>query len=131
MGKEQRHLHSRNHHQFVRPSVSLSICSPAAFFIFSKFCLSGLLGGGGVKRAKNGPKWQKILSHSVSQELHLIWLWFLVHMCKMMISPAICFIFSKIWFFWVFQSSSINAKMKFCVSHPPHVCDFFIKRNVG
>ena len=38
------------------------------------------------------------LSHSVSQEPYLIWLWFLVHMYKMMISPAIFFIFSKLWF---------------------------------
>ena len=41
------------------------------------------------------------LPHSVTQELYLIWLWLLVHMCKMMISPAIFFIliFSKLWFF--------------------------------
>ena len=63
------------------------------------------------------------LSHSVSQELYLIWLWFLVHMCKMMISPAIFFHFFKILIFQVFQSSSINAKMKFWgVPHLPHMC---------
>ena len=43
------------------------------------------------RRAKNDPKSQKILFHCVSQELHLIWLWFLVRMCKMMISPTIFF----------------------------------------
>ena len=72
------------------------------------------------KRAKNGPKWQNILSHSVSQELYLIWLWSLVHMCKIM-SPAIFFHFFKILIFQVFQSSSINAKRKFwgvpCLLH--------------
>ena len=39
------------------------------------------------------------LSDSLSQELYLIWLWFLIHLCKMMISPASFFIFSKFWFF--------------------------------
>ena len=34
--------------------------SPGVFFIFSKFWISGLLGGG--KKAKNSPKRQKILS---------------------------------------------------------------------
>ena len=39
------------------------------------------------------------LSHSISQEPYIIWLWFLVHMCRMMISPANCFIFFfKSWF---------------------------------
>ena len=35
------------------------IISAGAFFIFSKFSYFGLLGG---KKAKNSPKWQKILS---------------------------------------------------------------------
>ena len=49
------------------------------------------------------PKWQKFcLSHSVSQEPY-IWLWFLVHMCKMMISPAIFFIFQNFYYcYWGF-----------------------------
>ena len=45
------------------------------------------------KRAKNSPKWQKILSCLISQVLS-----FVVHKCKMIISPAICFISSKFWF---------------------------------
>ena len=48
-------------------------------------------GGEGVQKIAQNDKTN--LSHSVSQELYLIWLWFLVHMCKMMISPAICFSF--------------------------------------
>ena len=88
--------------------------SPDAFFIFSKFRFSGLLVGvgKGQKMAQND---KKNLSHSVSQKLYLTWLWFLVHMCKMMISPAIFFFFFhffKILIFWVFQSSSINVKRK-------------------
>ena len=35
----------------------------------------------------------------IPQEPYLIWLWFLVHMCKMMLSPAIYFIFLKFLFF--------------------------------
>ena len=68
------------------------------------------------------------LSHSVSQELYLIWLWFLVHICKMLIPPAIFFsLFFQNFDFRVFQSSSINAKRRFWGVPPPssHVCDFF------
>ena len=60
----------------------------------------------GCKKAKNGPSFQKIVSvsvSSVSQELHLKWLCFLVHMCKMMISPAIFFSFFRNFDFLVFR----------------------------
>ena len=91
---------------------------------FCSFWFCGLLRGGGFKRQK----WPKILSHFVSQELYLIWLWFLVHMCKIMISPANFFVLSKV-IFPVFQNSSINAKRKFWgVPHLPHMCViFFVK----
>ena len=75
-------------------------------------------------RAKNNPKWQKILSCYISQEPYIIWWWkgkkwpqkvvcllhlifqesyiiwssFMVQMCKRMISPGILFVFSKFWF---------------------------------
>ena len=80
--------------------------------MLSSFLFSGLLGvGKGQKMAQND---KNNLSHSVSQELYLMWrFWFLVHMCKMMISPAIFYNFFTIVIFWVFQSSSINAKRKF------------------
>ena len=50
----------------------------------------------GGKKAKNGPKWQKIMSVSlyVSETVHLI-LWFLVHICKMMRPPGNLFIFQN------------------------------------
>ena len=70
--------------------------------------------GVGSKRAKNDPKWQND-SNSISVELFFIWLWLLVHMCKLMISPAIFYFFFhffKIMIFQVFQSSSINAKRR-------------------
>ena len=102
--------------------------SPDVCFIFSKFWFPGLLGVGG-NRVGNGPKWQKILSHSVSQELYLIWLCFLVHMCKMMISSE---------FFSVFQKSDLSGFSKFineweneilrCAPPSSFVCDFFFQK---
>ena len=56
--------------------------SPGIFLIFVKFWFFGLLAGKGGKRTKNGPKQQKILSRSISQELYIIWLSFVVHMCS-------------------------------------------------
>ena len=68
------------------------IMSPGSFFIFSKFWFLGLLGRG--KRAKNGPKWQKIKSVA----LHI---WGTIHhmtviyVFKMIISSGVFFIYSK------------------------------------
>ena len=50
----------------------------------------------GQKMAQNNKIF--CLSHSISQDLCLVWLWFLVHMCKMR-SPASFLSFSKFWFF--------------------------------
>ena len=55
------------------------------FFLFFKILIFGIVRGG--KRAKNGAKWQKIISRSISQEPYIILLSFMVHMCKMIISP--------------------------------------------
>ena len=57
-------------------------------------------------------KWQKMvnekklcLSCSIAQEPYIIWFSFMVHMCKMIISPGSFFIFSKIRFFrWLRES---------------------------
>ena len=54
---------------------------------------------------KNDPEWQFFLSHSISQELHLKRLLFLVHMCKMMISSVI--------FFSFFQNSDFSGFSNF------------------
>ena len=62
------------------------------FSRFSKFWVVRRVKG--QKMAQN----EKKISHSVSQEPYLIWLWFKVQFCKMMISPAVFFIFSKFWF---------------------------------
>ena len=82
-------------------SFSVHYCkimiSPGIFFVFVKFWFFGLLAGKGGKRTKNGPKRQKILSRSISQEPYVIWLLFMVHICKMIFSGAF-FIFSKFLF---------------------------------
>ena len=74
------------------------VISPGVFSFFQNFDFFDCQRD---KRAKNGPKWQKILSVtcSISQEPYLIWLSFMVHMCKVIISPGDYFIFSKFWFF--------------------------------
>ena len=103
--------------------------SQDAFFIFSKFWFSGLLeegggGGGGVKGPKKAQNDKKFLSHSVSQELYLICLWFLIHMCKM-ISPAMFFSFlhnSNFLGFSKFINKCQNEILR--CAPPSHVCDF-------
>ena len=65
-----------------------------------------------------GIKWQKMvqndrkfcLFNSVSQEQYLEWLWFLVHMCRMMIFPAICFHFFKILIFFLFLGREVKGR---------------------
>ena len=73
------------------------------FFHFLKILIFLVVrgeGGGGVKWQKMAQNVKKFcLSHFVSQELYLIWLWVLVHLCKMRISPATFFIFSTFLFF--------------------------------
>ena len=93
------------------------IISPGNFFIFSKFWFFGLLGG---KRAKNGPKWQKILSIA----LHI---WGTIHhmtviyVCKMIISSGVFSIFLKILIFWVHRGvkgqKMVQNDKKFCLLH--------------
>ena len=77
------------------------IISPGIFFIFFKILIFKIIRGEvkGQKMAQS----DKIfcLSHSEFQEPYIIWLWFLVHMCKMMISPANFFIFQN-FDFWGF-----------------------------
>ena len=70
---------------------------------------------------KNGPKWQKIvLSHSISQEPYIMWLLFMVHLWKMIISSVIFFHFFKILIFWVHSGvkwqKTVQNDKKFCLS---------------
>ena len=96
--------------------------SPGFFFIFSKFWFSRFLGS---EKAKNSPKWQKIMSVAL-QEPYIIWLSFMVHISKMMISPVVFFfIFSKLLIFWVIrqvkgQKMAQNDR-KLCLSHTQYL----------
>ena len=83
------------------------------FFRFLKFWFFGLLG------AKNSPKWQKILSYFISQEQYIIWLSFVVCLCKMIISPVVFSIFPNL----IFQvlkgvkgKKTVQNDKKFCPS---------------
>ena len=75
---------------------------------------------------KNVPKLQKKISHCISQELYLIWLWFLVHTCKMMISPAIFFHFFQHSDFSGFSNFISKCQKEILRCGPPssRVCDF-------
>ena len=80
------------------------------FFVFSKFWFFGLLGEVGVKGQKMIQNDKKIcLSHSLSKELYLIWLWFLVNMYNM-ISWTIFFVFSKFWFFGLLGEVGVKGQ---------------------
>ena len=98
-------------------SFMVNKCKMISFFLkkngfyFSKILIFWVVRR--VKGQKMAENDIKNLSHSMSQELYFIWLWFLVHMCKVMISPAFFFpffSFFKILIFRVFQSSSIMLK---------------------
>ena len=96
------------------------IISPGLFLIFSKFWFFGLLGG---KRAKNGPKWEKFcLSHLVSQEPYSIWLSFMVHLYKKIVSPGIFYIFFKILIFQVAR----GVKGQIMVQNGKKICMFHL-----
>ena len=59
----------------------------------SKYIFGIISGGKRAKKTQNDKNF--CLSHSVSQELYIIWFWFLIHMCKMMIFPGNFFIFEN------------------------------------
>ena len=74
----------------------------------------------GVKREKIAQNEKKIcLSPSVSQEPYIIYLWFLVDMRKMMISPRFFFIFSKFWFSWFLREKKDKKWPKITNFSPP------------
>ena len=69
------------------------------------------------KRPKNGPRWQKkFVSQKkklqlISQEPYIIWLSFMVHLCKMMISLAgFFFHFFKILILWVIKGGGVKGQ---------------------
>ena len=71
--------------------------SPTMFFSFSKFRFFRLLGGAkGQKTIQNDKN--LCLSRFIFQEPYIIWLSFVVHLCEMIISPSVFFIFSNLIF---------------------------------
>ena len=84
------------------------ILPPQIFFIFSKFWFSGLLGGKG-QIAQNDKTFG--LSCSISQEPYILWSSFVVHKCKMIISPGF-FYFFKILIFWFLGGSKGKHRPK-------------------
>ena len=74
--------------------------SPVALFSFSKFWFFGLsVGEKSKKMVQNDKKF--CLLHSISQEPCIIWLKFMVHICKMIIFSGVFFHFFKFLIFWV------------------------------
>ena len=73
------------------------IISPGFFSLFQNFDFLCCYGLKGQKTVQNDKKFCP--SCFISQELYIIWLSFMVGMCKMMISHVFFFIFLKFWFF--------------------------------
>ena len=74
--------------------------SPGVFFIFLKFWFFWAVRVvKGLKIAQN-ELWKLHLTRAISQEQCNIWSWFLVLLCKMMISPAFYFHCFEIFIFW-------------------------------
>ena len=93
------------------------------FYFFKIFilCVVKGEGSGGVKGKKMVQNEKFCLSCSISQKSHIIWFWFMVLMCKMIISPVVFFIFSKFWFFGLLGGSkgkkSLKITKKLCSLH--------------
>ena len=107
-------LHSMSQEPYIIwLSFLVHICkmviSPGVFFchFFKILILLIVCGVKGQWMTKN----DKILclSHPVSEEPYIIWLWFLVHKSKVVISPAKFFYLFKVLIFWC--SSSILQEL--------------------
>ena len=99
------------------------------FSVFQILIFWFVMGVKGQKTVQNNKKF--CLSCFISQKLYVIWLSFMVHLCKMVISPGIFFYFLKIWIFWIVkekkgQEIDQNDK-KFChalISQEPYIIWF-------
>ena len=78
------------------------------------------LGPLGVKRDKKCPK--NATSHSLSQELYIIWSSFIAHMCKMIISAGVFLFFSKCSFSVLFRGRGGRINDKKMVQNDKNVC---------
>ena len=96
------------------------IISPGVFFHFSKILIFWVVGGIKVQKIVQN---DSCLLHSVAQQPYIIRLSFMVHMCKMIISPGLLH-FLKILIFWVVRGVKgqklVQNDKKFCPSHSIH-----------
>ena len=67
------------------------------------------MGGKGQKLVQNDKKVCP-LQHSISQEPFIIWLSFMIHICKMIISSGVVFIFSKFWFYGSIGGKTVKGR---------------------
>ena len=82
------------------------------FSVFQNFDFLDFHGG---KRGKNGPKWEKTLSLFISQEPY-IRLSFMVHLCKMIITPGGFLSFFQNFDFWgVKGQKMVQNDKKLCL----------------
>ena len=73
------------------------LITPGIFFIFSKLLIFRVVRGvKGQKMVQNNRKFCQ--PHFISQESFIIWLSFIVHIYKTIISSVVFFIFSNFWF---------------------------------
>ena len=115
------------HAPYIRNSVAYDhdfwyTCVNWGYFqvLFSFFKNFNFLGFQGSKRAKTVQNDKKFYpSCFISHQQFIIWLSFMVHLCKMIISPGVFFfIFSKIWFFGLLVGvkgqKMVQNDKKFC-----------------
>ena len=81
-------------------SFVVHICkmiSPGFFFYFKILIFRLVRRVKGQKMVQNDKKF--CLLHFISQEPYIMWLSFMVRICKMIISSGVLFTFPKFWFF--------------------------------
>ena len=102
--------------------------SPGVFFQFFKILIFHVVRGvKGQKAVQNDKKFCP--SRLISQKPYIIWLSFMVHVSKMIISPGSFFIFSKFWFFRLLRG--LNRKKWSNFFHFFKILIFRVVRGVG
>ena len=101
------------------------VISPGAFFIFFKILIFHVVRGvKGQKMVQNDKKAKNCsLSRSISHQPYIIWLSFMVHMFKVIISLGGFSIFSKFWVFVLLGGKGVKNSPKWqkIVCHTPYL----------
>ena len=96
------------------------------FFYFLKMLIFWVaIGVKGQKMSQNEKKF--CLLYSISQEPYIIWLLFVVHMFKMIISLVVFFSFSKFWFFRLLGGSK-SKKLPNMTKNSVH-CTLYLRNH--